>query len=425
MGLLSYLGWKPGGAASAPAPRAMVQSASGGAIIANSADLEAWLRQGNETASGVGVTPESAMRTAAVYGCVRLISGAVATMPLSLKRRVDARTREDASDDPLWRVLCKPRRGRLTPSAFRRMMTAHILLRGNAYALIVRSLNRIIDLVPMHPDRVRVDQLDDGTLAYTYTRKDGRQIVLPASEVFHLIGMTFDGVRGVSVISYAREAIGLALTTEKHGAKVFANGTAVGLHFAYPTKLGQEAIDNLYTSLERFRGAENSGKNLITEEAADVKRLDMTAEDAQYIQTRQFTRGEIEMFFGVPGFMLGDTEKSTSWGTGLEQQARGFVAYTLEDYLTSWEETIGRDLIDDNSDLFARFNRAALVRGDTKARWEAYVKGLQWGVYSPNEIRALEDENPREGGDVYYDPPNTAGQSGAADPAPSSEGQQP
>lgn len=422
MGLFSFLRFKSSGGVPLAAPRAMVQSAGGGAVIANSADLEAWLRQGNETASGVGVTPESAMRTAAVYGCVRLISGAVATMPLSLKRRVDARTRQDASDDPLWRVLCKPRRGRMTPSGFRRMMTAHILLRGNAYALIVRSLGRIIDLVPMHPDRVRVDQLDDGTLAYTYTRKDGRQIVLPASEVFHLIGMTFDGIRGVSVISYAREAIGLALTTEKHGAKIFSNGTAIGLHLSYPTKLGPEAIENLRNSLEQFRGVENSGKNLITEEAATVNRLDMLPEDAQYIQTRQFTRGEIEMFFGVPGFMLGDTEKSTSWGTGLEQQARGFVAYTLEDYLTSWEETIGRDLIDDDSALFARFNRAALVRGDLKTRWEAYVKGLQWGVYSPNEVRAMEDENPREGGDVFYDPPNTAGQSGAA---ASSEGQQP
>ena len=107
--------------------------------------------------------------------------------------------------------------------------------------------------------------------------------------------------------------------------------------------------------------------------------------------------------------MIGDTEKSTSWGTGIEQQSIGFVAYTLEDHLTMWEEAINRDLIGANDNLYARFNRAALVKGDIKARWEAYVKGLQWGVYSPNEIRALEDQNPRDGGDIFYPPPNTAG----------------
>lgn len=389
------------------------QSSSGGRLITTSEELAAYLREGAETASGQAVTPDTAMRVAAVYGSVRLISGAVANMPLGLKRRVDDRTRADASDDPLYAVLCRPRKGRLTPSAFRRMMTAHLLLRGNAYALVVRSMGRVIDLQPMHPDRVRVDQLPDLSLAYTYTARDGRQVVLPQEEVFHLVGLTFDGVRGVSPLTYARESVGLALTTERHGARLFANGTSLGLVFKHPNKMSPDAYERLKASLEAYRGAENAGKNIILEENADASRLSMTSEDAQYIETRQFTRGEIEMFFGVPGFMLGDTEKSTSWGTGLEQQSRGFVAFTLEDYLTAWEETITRDLIADGSDLFVRFNRSALVRGDLKARWEAYVKGLQWGVYSPNDVRAMEDENPREGGDIYYPPPNTAG--GASD----------
>lgn len=391
------------------APRAAYQDAGPGILIQSSADLENYLRAGRESASGALVNADSAMRTAVVYGSVRLITGAMGNTPLQLKRRVDARTREDASDDPLAKVLCRPRKGRLTPSAFRRMLTAHLALRGNGYALIVRSMGRVIDLIPMHPDRVKVEQLDDLSLVYTYTRKDGRQLVLPQSDVFHLLGLTLDGYRGVTPITYAREAIGMALTTERHGAKVFANGTAIGLHLSYPNKLGQEGQDLLRASLEAYRGSENAGKTLITEEGATVNALGMTSEDAQYIETRQFTRTELEMFLGVPGFMLGDTEKSTSWGTGLEQQRSGFVAYTLEDYFTAWEETITRDLIPDDSPLFVRFNRNAVVRGDLKTRWEAYVKALQWGVYSPNEVRSLEDENPREGGDAYYDPPNTAG----------------
>lgn len=397
-----------------PAPRAAIQDSGPGILIQSSADLEAYLRAGRETASGALVSADTAMRTAVVFGSVRLITGAMGNTPLQLKRRVDARTREDASDDPLAKVLCRPRKGRLTPSAFRRMLTAHLILRGNGYALIVRSMGRVIDLIPMHPDRVKVDQLDDLGLVYTYTRKDGRQLVLPQGDVFHLLGLTLDGYRGITPITYAREAIGMALTTERHGAKVFANGTAVGLHLSYPNKLGQEGQDLLRASLEAYRGAENAGKTLITEEGASVQTLGMTSEDAQYIETRQFSRTELEMFLGVPGFMLGDTEKSTSWGTGLEQQRTGFVAYTLEDYFTAWEETITRDLLPDES-LFVRFNRNAVVRGDLKTRWEAYVQALQWGVFSPNKVLELEDENPREGGDIYYPPPNTAGKQPSPD----------
>lgn len=397
------------------APRAAVQSAGPGALITTQAELEAYLQSGRETASGANVTPDSAMRTSVIYGSVRLITGAIGNTPLQLKRRVDDRTREDASDDPLAKILCRPRKGRLTPSSFRRMMTAHLILRGNGYALIVRSLGRVVDLIPLHPDRVRVEQRDDLSLAYTYTRKNGRQIDIPQQDMFHLLGLTLDGYRGVTPITYAREAIGMSLTTELHGAKTFANGAALGLHVSHPNKIGNEAKDHLKSSLEEYRGAENAAKTIVTEEGMKIERIGMTAEDAQYIETRKFTRTELEMFLGVPGFMLGDTEKSTSWGTGLEQQRSGFVAYTLEDYYTAWEETITRDLLPDESDLFVRFNRNAAVRGDLKSRWAAYVQALQWGVYSPNKVLELEDENPREGGDIYYPPPNTAGDKPAAD----------
>lgn len=132
------------------------------------------------------------------------------------------------------------------------------------------------------------------------------------------------------------------------------------------------------------------------------------------------------MFMGVPPSMLGDNSGSDSnWGTGLEQKSIGFVTYTLEDHLTTWEETIQRDILPDSeTNLYARFNRAALVRGDLKARWDSYVKGLQWGVYCPDDVLAFEDMNPRSDGKggAYYDPPNTAGnaepETGAKDDTP-------
>lgn len=274
--------------------------------------------------------------------------------------------------------------------------------------MIVRSRGQVRELIPLQPDRVACRQTDDLALEYIYTRRDGLRVQLGQSEMFHLVGMSLDGVAGVSVITHARETIGLSLAMEEHGASTFRNGARVSGVLRHPGRLGPEAVANLKAGLDEFRsGGEQEGRHLILEEGMDYARMAMTAEDAQWIESRKFTRADIAMFFGVPPHMIGDTEKSTSWGTGIEQQSIGFVAYTLEDHLTTWEETIARDLIPEaRPDLYARFNRAALVKGDIKARWEAYLKGLQWGVWSPNEIRTLEDENPRAGGDVYYPPPN-------------------
>ena len=412
-----------GSASRTPEPRAAVQSAGGGVVVTTSEQLEEVLRSGNATASGVRVTPEKAMRAAAVYACVRIRSGVPANMPLHIKRRIDQRTREDASDHPLWSIFSRRPNRWQTPSQFKRMMTAHLLLRGNAYALIVRSRGAVKELIPLHPDRVECKQADSLALEYTYTRKDGRRIVLPQAEVFHLVGLTLDGVHGVSVITYARETIGLSLAQEDHGATVFKNGARVSMVLSHKGKLGKEGVENLRSSLDEFRaGGEKEGKALILEEDMKADKLAMTSEDAQWIESRKFSRSDIAMFFGVPPHMIGDTEKSTSWGTGIASQTQGFVTFCAEDDLTTWEETINRDLVaETDKDIYARFNRASLVKGDIKMRWEAHVKALQWGVMSPNEVRALEDLNPREGGDIYYPPPNTAGDDKPEDDKPERE----
>lgn len=400
-----------------PQIRASFQDMTGGRTITTSADLDAALR-GAASGAGMAVTPESAMRVSAVYASVRIICGAVGTLPIHLKRRVDNRTREDASDHPLWNVLRRKPNGWQTPSQFRKMMQAHLLLRGNAYGLKVVSRGQVIAIYPLHPDRVVCKQRDDMTLIYEYTRTNGGVVTLQQADVFHLVGLSFDGVHGVSPLTYARESIGSSLAMEGHGANTFKNGARPSMVLKHPGKLGKDGIEALRSSLDAYRsGGDAEGKALILEEGMDTAPLAMTAQDSQWIEARQFSRVDIAMFMGVPPSMLGDNSGSDSnWGTGLEQKSRGFVAYTLEDHLTAWEETIGRDLIGDNEpDLYARFNRAGLIKGDLAARWAAYTQGLMWGVYSPNEIRALEDENPREGGDIFYPPPNTAGAIGGQD----------
>lgn len=394
-------------------PMAATQAAGGGTLITSPDQLEAVMRGLDVSGSGTVVNTETAMRNAAVYACVRLRSGVPANMPFDIKRRVDDKTRVDAPEHPLWKIFKrKPNRWQ-SPSQFKRMMTAHLMLRGNAYAMIVRSRGAVIELIPLHPDRVVCKQADDLSLVYEYTRKNGSRITLRQEEVFHLVGLSLDGVHGVSLLTYMRETIGLALAEEQHGAAIFRNGARPSNVLSHPSKLGKEGLEFLRDSLDEYRaGGERDGKTLVLEEGMKVEVLGMTSEDAQWVESRKFSRTDIAMFFGVPPHMIGDTEKNTSWGTGIEAQTQGFVTFTAEDDLVTWEEGVNRALVsDDEPEIYGRFNRNALVRGDLQARKEYYVAMRQWGVLSANEVRALEDMNPRPDGrgDEYADPPNTAG----------------
>lgn len=392
-------------------PMPVAPTASGGITISTPDQLDAYLRSGSETGSGVSVSPEGSMRVAAVFACVRLISGAVATMPLHIKRRIDEDTREDASDTQLWQIMRRRPNKWQKPAQFRRMMQIHVLLRGNAYALKVYTGKKLAALLPLDASRMRVAQRDDLSIDYAYTRSDGRQVHFRQDEILHLFGLTLDGFTGVTPLAYAREAVGLSLATERHGAQTFKHGARFAGVLTHPRKLGELGRSNLRESLDEYRsGGENEGKHLILEEGLSYEKVGMTAEDAQWIESRKFSRSDIAMFFGVPPHMIGDVEKSTSWGSGIIEQTNGFVAYGLEEHLTMWEEAVTNDLNSD-PDIYGRFNRAALVKGDLKARKEYYQAALQWGWMSPDEVRALEDMNPREDGEggVYYDPPNTAG----------------
>lgn len=377
--------------------------------------LREFLRVGGsmETASGVSVNESSAMRVAAAWRCVNIISGTVGTLPLDLVRRVSETERQPATGHPLRKVLTvKPNQWQ-TPSEFRRMMQAHLMLRGNAYALKVAMGGNVVALVPLHPDRVGVEQLDDMTMRYKVTMKGGTYRTLSGKDVFHLRGMSLDGVKGLSVLSHMRESLGLALSSETAGARLMKNGQFVSGVYEHPNKLSPEAFERLKASIQEESGAESGGKSRILEEGMQFKTVSLSAKDLQFLEQRDFQRYDIAMFFGVPPHMIGATDKTTSWGSGIEQQSIGFVTYTLNDWLRAWEEAIKRDLIAEREweTLDARFYTQGLMRGDVKTRQAFYQSGLQWGWLSPDEVRALEDMNPRPdgGGDVYYDPPNAAG----------------
>ncbi len=403
------LGGLPAAAPSAvpgPAPRAMTEAAFLGDLT--DGRVADFLRGGVASASGEVVTPETALRTGTVFRCVSLITGAIATLPIDLKRRLEGNRRVDAADHALWTLLRRKPNPWQTPAVFKRYLQACVLLRGRGMAQIVRGVGRKpIALIPLNPDRVQVRQDPSNfRLIFRYTRPDGTTIELPHADVFYLLGLTLDGVNGVSALTYARETIGEALATARHSATLFRNGTTIGGVLTHPNKLGQEGQDILRASLEAYRGADNAHKNLILEEGMKYERLGLTLADAQFIQSREFSQIEIAQFFGVPPHMAGLTTKVTSFGAGIEQQSQGFVTYTLQDWLTMWTEAIGAVI--EEPDVYAAFNLNALVRGDIKTRSAAYAVGRQWGWLSANDVRAKEDEDPIEGGDTYLSPINMA-----------------
>lgn len=394
--------------APAPAPRAATQSAGGGTLIVTPQQLEEALRYGNVAASGESVTPDSAMRVAAVFGCIRIRCTGPATLPIDMKRRVDERTRVDVADHPASKLLRKRPNAWMMPHQFKRMMQAQVLLEGNAYALKVPGIRGVQALLPMHPRRVVTKQLDDMSIVHDWTRKDGRVIRLTQDQVFHLYGLTLNGITGVTPLTYAREAVGNSLAMDRYQGSVLAKGARVsGVLEKKEGGLSDKAFDRLKESVEEFRsGGDREGDFLILEEGLSWKAMSLTLADMQWIESQKFSRSNIMMFYGVPPFMLGDTEKSTSWGSGIEQQKQGFLDFTAEDDLTMWEEAINAELIAE-PDVFARFNRAAYVRGDIKTRNASYTAGRNGGWYSKNDVRGFEDMNPIDGGDDYDAPLNS------------------
>lgn len=378
-------------------------------------EVREFLRHGGNSAtslSGRAINDTAAMKVAAANRCISIVSGVVSSLPLDLIKRISERERQPAVNHPLRRVLTVAPNPLQTPKQFKQLMQVWLLLRGNAYARIVRDARgEVMALLPMHPDRVRVVRTGGMEMEYVYTSEDGRQITYNRKDVFHLVGMSLDGFTGLSVISFMKESLSIALDGEAAASTLMKNGSFVDAVIEHPAKMSPDSYKRLVDSwAERRTGVENAGKTAILEEGAKLSKLSMTASDLQFMAQRDFQRYDIAMFFGVPPHMIGATEKTTSWGSGIEQLNIGFVQYTLNDWFVTWQETIKRDLMTerDRENHDARFFPQALLKGDLKAQWDAFTRGRQWGIYSANDVREMLDMNPREDaeGDEYALPPN-------------------
>lgn len=375
MGLFDLFRSKPA-AEPKRAPRADWQAFTG----LDDPRLAAFLQSGAETASGAVITPSKALFNTAVFRCIDLISGSIGMLPMYLLKKGANGQLEPDEEHPLYDVLYSEPNGWQTAYEFRRLMQANVLNEGNAYAQIVRSGRRVIGLHPLRPSWVVPEQKNDLSVIYKVTRKDGRYVELPQSEVFHLRDLTSDGLIGLSRTHLAKEAIGLAMQTEQSAARLFKNGTMVGGALTHPGKLGDEGFENLDASIkEKFSGAENAHKWLILEEGMEAKPFSPSARDSQQVETRNHQIEEIARAFGVPRPLL--MMDDTSWGSGIETLGLFFVKYALAPWFVAWEQAVSRSLLakDERKTHKADFDERELLRGSTKDQAEFLAKALGSG----------------------------------------------
>ena len=363
------------------------------------------------TTSGKAVTERSAMQMTAVYSCVRILSEAVAGLPLHLYKYTDSGGKAMALDHPLYHLLHDEPNPEMSSFVFRETLMTHLLLWGNAYAQIIRNgKNEIVALYPLMPNKMSVDRDENGRLYYTYYRGSDEAIknkdfsvTLHPSDVLHIPGLGFDGLVGYSPIAMAKNAIGMAIACEEYGAKFFANGAAPGGVLEHPgTIKDPQRVRESWQST--FGGSGNANKIAVLEEGMKYTPIGISPEQAQFLETRKFQINEIARIFRVPPHMVGDLEKSSF--SNIEQQSLEFVKYTLDPWVIRWEQSIQRSLLskDEKAVYFVKFNLEGLLRGDYQSRMNGYAIGRQNGWMSANDIRELEnlDRIPAEdGGDLY------------------------
>lgn len=361
--------------------------------------------------SGKPVNERSAMQMTAVYSCVRILSEAVAGLPLHLYKYSADGSKEKAVDNPLYFLLHDEPNPEMTSFVFRETLMTHLLLWGNGYAQIIRNgKGEVVALYPLMPNRMTVDRDDKGQLYYEYqTSSDeahttkGGTVRLKPTDVLHIPGLGFDGLVGYSPIAMAKNAIGMAIACEEYGAKFFANGATPGGLLEYPgTVKDPEKVRESWN--KGFGGSSNSNKVAILEEGMKYTPISISPNEAQFLETRKFQINEIARIFRVPPHMVGDLEKSSF--SNIEQQSLEFVKYTLEPWLIRWEQAMARVLISqgDKAAFFIKFNVDGLLRGDYASRMSGYATARQNGWMSANDIRELEnlDRIPAEDGGDFY-----------------------
>lgn len=370
-------------------------------FVTNRVTIAEYGDQRNPNESGV-------LGLSAAWACVNLLAGTIASLPLMVYRTDKNGHRSVARDHPIYGLLHDSPNGDQTALDFWEFICACLELRGNSYSEIVRGANGRISslLAPVPPQLVKVSRRTNGSLEYRWSI-DGVEKVLPQERMLHIRGFGGSPLGGLSTLSFGAGVFGGAMAIETASAATFRNGIRPSGVLEIPETLTfDQRKEAEHLLQEKYQGTMKAGLPMLLDRGLSFKPIMINPEDAQMLQSRAFSVEEICRIFGVPPFMVGHTEKTTSWGTGIEQQTIGFVQFTLRRRLKRIEQALEKQLlspVDRLNGVKIEFNIEGLLRGDSKARGEFYKAALgdtqRPGWMLRNEVRRLENMAPVEGWD--------------------------
>lgn len=374
------------------------------------------------------VTPDygidGALQVSAVWSSVELLTDNLASLPIFVYERASGADghKNLARDTSLWTLLHETPNNRHTPMELWQYLTLNYILRGNAYAKLTRNTaGEVISIIPLASDQVEVEVLQDQSIIYKYYY-EGKVAIYAPDSMFHWRDKG-NGVVGMSRLDYMRSTVNVAVGAQNHTANVFRKSAK---------RPGVFMIDKLLTEEQRasirknYKGLVegNDDDLLVLEAGAKFEPLNMTPADVQLLQTRKFSVEDIARWFGIPSAMINDTEKTTTWGTGIDSLIQGFYKFRLRPMLESLEQAIERRILTpaQRRRYTVEFSLDAILRGSLKERLEIGAQAVQNGLMTRNEWRQYENMPPMEGADeltaqVNLAPVATLGQSAAPDQA--------
>jgi len=371
-------------------------------------DPDAWNDAfgGSTSSAGINVTHKNALSLAPIWQAVSMISGDVAKQPLDLFRRIDAQSREKAIGVPANNVVRRRANDEVTSKKFWRRFMVHLLLWNNAYAFVDRNgRGEPIALINLLPDRTYPER-KGGELRFI-TIVDGRPTPLAAADVLHVEGIATDNMSGCDLVGQAKDSWGLALAAEGFGSEFFANGAQAGGVLEIPPHYTKKAADNLEQGwFKKYSGKGNWFKTAILRDGAKFHNVTVDAKRSQHHELREDQVREIARWFNLSPSRLGLSD-SVSYNSKSEDN-QAYLDSTIQIWLDLIADECWAKLLTtaQQQSHFFEHNTKSLLRMNAKARMEVYETGLEWGVWSVNEVRAAENMNPRDGGNVYYSPMN-------------------
>lgn len=356
---------------------------------------------GGSSSAGIVVNERTALQSSAVFSCVQLNAGMVASLPLKIYEDHTG-GRRVAKSHPLYFVLHDEPNSYMTSYAWRELVMVNCQLNGNHYSVIDRNgAGRAIGLSPVQPHLVR-PYMDRGRLVYEVRTASG-YVLIDQEDMLHIPGLGFDGVQGMSVIgTVGVNPIGTALALEKYVGALHRNSARPSGVLEVPSRISKEGLDALKATFNSATsGPDQGGKTLFIDAGTKWTPMSISPADMETLDSRRYQTTDICRIFGVPPHMIGETDKVSSWGTGIEQMTLGYLQFGLNKWLKRIESELNRKLFSDTR-FYVEFDRNAVLALDAKTQSEVMASNIQNGILTPNEARRALNLPDADGGDKLF-----------------------